>query len=127
MKKLTMILILLVSMTSFSFGADKIIASSYEVPHAIRGVWYVVVSSPDSGLVPGQPLYSVTRKLISTKYGSLEVAKVNTHQIDGDIAYAIFTEDPSKKLLLANENGHLILYYLINDKVSFKALIELRQ
>jgi len=126
MKKLIMIT-LLVLMTSLSFGADKIIASSNEVPYELRGVWYVVVSSPNSGLVNGQPLYSVTRKLISTKYGSLEVAKVNTHQVDNDLAYGIFTEDFSKKLLLTNEGGHLILYYLVNDNLIFKALIEIRQ
>jgi len=124
MKKLLVLLILLVSMTSFA--KETLVKSYDQVPLEIQGVWYVIAASESSGLIQGQALFNLTRKHLTTKYLSLEVIAVDKHK-DGEVFYVIFTEDTTKKFILGYEQGNPILYALKNDTLVFKALISIRQ
>ncbi|HPP94525.1 MAG TPA: hypothetical protein PKX79_03980 [Spirochaetota bacterium] len=120
-------------MNSFTLAKDTLLKSYTEVPQELRGVWYSVTYSEDKGVNTNytkRPLCSVTRTIISTAYSSLVITAVDKHKIKGDLVYAIFTEDPTRKFLIVCSGGDIrvpILYGMENDEETFRSLIDIKQ
>jgi hypothetical protein len=94
MKKLIMVLILLVTLTSMTFAKEEPVVETFgDLPQSLRGAW--TSAEQDSY---NEFLFLATSRTISNQYGVTEIKGVEKQTSkDGGFMYIIFTAD--KKIL----------------------------
>jgi hypothetical protein len=130
MKRL-MITILLVLMTSLSFGEITVPTGVYDhIPQELQGVWYSKAYVGKKGRDEiHRPLFKVSRNYMSTSQSTYKIESVRMF-VDGlDFIYVFQTHDPSVRFVLiwAARYRPAVreLYGFVDKTESFRSIIEI--
>ncbi len=133
MKKVIMIFVLLVTMSSLSYGEINYVCTYSETPFALRGEWVTIESSLDGGnswLKREDTLLNVSKKTMRSAGRTYKIVKIEQYEEGGHILCVFKTDDPSKDFTLEFKHmeDSIILFQVFSDrKELFRSFIEIRK
>jgi hypothetical protein len=130
MKRL-MITILLVLLTSLSFGEVALPSRVYDqIPQELQGVWYSRAYIGKTGRDEiHRPLFKVSRNYMSTAQSTYKIVSVHMFNKDLDTTYVFQTDDSDVRFLLrwasVKHPGVKVLYGFVDTTEFFRSIIEI--